>query len=91
MSHEAKQSQQNQRSQLLEFNYAQIEISTGKCITTFTSSYQIPSSFIEYVEIPVWNDEYDYRGKYYNLNGDQLWYWDSAFTQLWEECPSHNV
>ena len=41
------------------------------------------------VEIPVF--EVDYKDKYYNLNGDQMWYWDAAFTQLWEECPSHNV
>ena len=82
-------SNENQRSQLLEFNYAQIEISTGKCLTTFTSSYQIPANFTEYVEIPVWTD--DYKNKYYNLNGDQMWYLDAEFTQLWEECPSHNV
>lgn len=75
-------------SQLLEYNYAQIDLSTGECIATFTSSYQIPSSFQEYVEIPVFSGN-EYEGKYYNLNGDQMWYLDAEFTQLWEECPSH--
>lgn len=77
-------------SQLLQYNYAQIDVSTGRCFNTFTASYQIPSSFQEYVEIPVFEGgEYDYVGKYYNLNGDQMWYHDQEFTQLWEECPSH--
>lgn len=78
-------------SQLLQYNYAQIDLSTGECIGTFTASYQIPSTHTQFVEIPVLSDEYDYEGKYYNINGDQLWYHDAAFTDLWEECPSHNV
>lgn len=80
MSHENNY----QRGQLLEFNYAQINMSTGECIATFTSSYQIPSSFEEYVEIPVWTD--DYEGKFYNRN-DGLWYLDSVFSQVWADAP----
>lgn len=79
----------SQRSQQLEYNYAYIDINTGECIDTFTQSYQIPSSMTEFIEIPVFSDEYNYEGKYYNINGDQMWYWDAEFTQLWEECPSH--
>lgn len=69
--------QNNQRGQLLQYNYAQIEISTGKCLTTFTSSYQIPPSFQDYVEIPVYSG--DYEGKYYNRD-DGHWYADADFT-----------
>ena len=74
-------------SQQLQYNYAQLELPSCKCIATFTSSYEIPLP--EYVEIPIFTSEYD--DKYYNLYGDQMWYWDADFTQLWEECPSHNV
>ena len=76
-------------SQQLQYNYAQIDLNTGRCIDCFTSSYQIPSTLPEYIEIPVFSGEYNYTGKYYNINGDQKWYWDAEFTQLWEECPSH--
>ena len=41
--------------------------------------------------IPVPHTTNDYLNKYYNINGDQMWYHDAAFTQLWVECPSHNV
>lgn len=56
------------------------------CGACYTSSSHIvhPS----YIEIPALDD---YVGKYYNYNGDQMWYWDSQFQNLWEECPSHNV
>lgn len=73
-----------QRGMQLEFNYAQIDENTGECLTTFTSSYQIPSSFAGYVEIPVWTD--DYVGKFYNRN-DGLWYLTSDFSQIWSEAP----
>lgn len=76
-------------SQLLQYNYARIDTTTGECFDTFTASYQIPSSYTNFVEIPVFDS--DYEGKFYNLNGDQMWYWDAEFTQLWEECPSHGV
>lgn len=80
---------ENQRIQTLEYNYVYININTGLCIDVFTQSYQIPSTMTQFVEIPVFDGNYE--GKYYNLNGDKRFYWDAEFTQLWEECPSHNV
>lgn len=73
-------------SMQLEYFYAVIDLNTGfcgACITT-TAERNLPN-FIEVPELG------DYVEKYYNLNGDQMWYWDAEFTQLWEECPSHNV
>ena len=72
-------------SMTLEYNYAQIDLATGECIGCFTSSYQIPLD--DYIEIPYHTGLY--TGKYYNINGDQMWYLDAEFTQLWEDCPSH--
>ena len=71
----------------LAYNYAKINLTSGMCTSVGTYSYQVNNP--AYIEIP----EHDggYAGKYYNLNGDQMWYWDAAFTQLWEECPSHNI
>lgn len=71
----------------LEYKYAQITLPSGRCVGTFTCSYEIPLP--EYIPIPTLTSVYD--NKYYNYYGDQLWYWDAEFTQLWEECPSHNV
>lgn len=71
----------------LQYNYAQVKPETGLCVSCMTYSYEIPL----YYYIPVPYTTNDYMGKYYNLNGDQLWYWDAEFTRLWEECPSHNV
>ena len=71
----------------LPYNYAKINLSTGECVFCRTYSYEIPLP--EYIPVPRAMDEY--TGKFYNLNGDQMWYWDAEFTQLWEECPSHNV
>lgn len=71
----------------LQYNYAQIELDTGRCHSCFTCSYEINDP--EYIPVPYTTN--DYANKYYNLNGDQMWYWDAEFTQLWEECPSHNV
>ena len=72
-------------SQQLQYNYAQIDTATGRCIDVFTASDYIPFPD-EYIIIPVFT--YDYHDKYYN-SADGLWYWDSEFTQIWEECPSH--
>lgn len=69
----------------LQYNYAGIDLETGECMSCGTYSYQVVHP--AFIEIPVVTD--DYVGKYYNLNGDQMWYWDAEFTQLWEECPSH--
>lgn len=71
----------------LQYNYASIDLNTYKCIGCLTMSYQIDNP--AWIEVPVATN--DYVDKYYNLNGDQMWYWDAEFTQLWEECPSHNV
>ena len=71
----------------LQYNYASIDLATGRCKSCGTSSYQI--NHPAWIEVPVATD--DYCDKYYNINGDQMWYWDAEFTQLWEECPSHNV
>lgn len=70
----------------LPYNYAKINLTTGLCVACGTFSYQINNP--AYISIPTTGD---YVDKYYNINGDQMWYWDAAFTQLWEECPSHNV
>lgn len=64
----------------LEFNYAQIDPETGRCIDVFTSSYQIPLPD-EYILIP--RAITAYNDKYYNKN-DGHWYADSAFTVA---CP----
>lgn len=69
----------------LQYNYAKINLSTYECTSCGTFSYQINNP--AYIEIPVYTD--DYMHKYYNMNGDQRWYHDAEFTQLWEECPSH--
>lgn len=74
-------------SQTLQYNYASYDTTTGLCDGVATASYVF--NMEGWVEIPVYDE--DYEGKYYNFNGDQMWYLDAAFTQLWEECPSHNV
>lgn len=71
----------------LQYNYAQIELETYQCVSVFTTSDEIPAEFEDYIEIPYATE--DYLDKYYNIRGDQKWYWDDAFTQLWVECPSH--
>lgn len=73
-------------SQQLEYMYAVINTRTGLCGACITSSVERDTP--AYIEIPELGD---YVRKYYNINGDQMWYWDAEFTQLWEECPSHNV
>lgn len=71
----------------LQYNYAQIDPETFRCVACFTCTYEIPLP--EYIQIPVHDG--NYYNKYYNLNGDKMWYHDSLFQNLWEECPSHNV
>lgn len=71
-------------SQNLQYNYAGYDVTTGLCHSIVTSSYVFDMD--GWVEVPEYND--DYRGKYYNA-ADGMWYLDAAFTQLWEECPSH--
>lgn len=69
----------------LQNNYAQLDTSTFRCVACFTCTYEIP--LWNYIAVPEASG--DYCDKYYNYNGDQKWYWDADFTQLWEECPSH--
>lgn len=71
----------------LQHNYAQILLPSGFCVACFTASDEIIND--EYIAIPRASN--DYMEKYYNFYGDKLWYHDAAFTDLWEECPSHNV
>ena len=74
-------------SMTLEYNYAIIDTITGQCGGCLTQTYAL--NHPAYVAVPEATD--DYVDKYYNINGDQMWYWDAEFSQLWEECPSHNV
>ena len=71
----------------LPYNYAQIDPTTYRCRGCKTYSYEINNVY--YIPIPYTTD--DYLDKYYDLNNTKLWYHDAAFTQLWAECPSHNV
>lgn len=70
----------------LQYNYAQVDLETGWCGGCMTTSYEI--NMDGFIEVPVATD--DYVDKYYNFDNG-MWYWDAEFTQLWEECPSHNV
>lgn len=74
-------------SQNLQYNFVGYNTTSGLCHSIFTASYIFDMD--GWVEVPVYDE--DYKGKYYNFAGDQMFYWDAAFTQLWEECPSHNV
>lgn len=69
-------SQTNQRSQQLQYIYAHIEPSTGRCYDVFTCTYEIPMPD-EYILIPELTA--DYEGKYYK---EGLWYEDGEFTIL---------
>ena len=64
-------------SMTLEYNYAVIDVSTGRCGGCITSSYAV--NHPSYIEVPVHSD--DYYGKYYK---EGLWYEDSEFTILAE-------
>lgn len=70
----------------LQYNYAQVDPETGLCGSCGTYSYEVPLYY--YIPVPDATD--DYIDKYYNFD-NEMWYWDAEFTQLWEECPSHNV
>lgn len=62
-------------SELLQYIYAQIDPSTGRCINVFTCSYEIPLPD-EYILVPVFS--YDYEDKYYN-KADGKWYYEPEF------------
>lgn len=69
----------------LGYTYAIID-EDGCCYACRTYNIEIPLENY----IPVTRVNEDYLDKYYNRENG-MWYWDSSFTQLWEECPSHNV
>lgn len=71
----------------LQYNYAAITADTFQCMSCFTASDRI--DLPTYIEVPYATD--DYLLKYYNMNGDKRWYHNGTFTNLWVECPSHNV
>ena len=73
-------------SQLLQYNYVSINLETGEVTGCVTVTYEVNHPM--WIEVPVATD--DYMGKFYNSE-NQMFYWDAEFTQLWEECPSHNV
>lgn len=62
-------------SMALEFFYAIIDVSTGRCGGVITSSYEV--NHPSYVLISSLSD--DYYGKYYK---EGFWYEDSEFTVL---------
>ena len=63
----------------LQYNYAKIDINTGRCKGGGTFSYEINDP----AYIPVaWYSE-DYYNKYYNQQ-DGLWYTDGTFSVLAE-------
>lgn len=65
----------NQESRKLQYNYAQIDPETKQCFDVFTCTDEIPIPE-EYILIP--RADIIYRNKYYN---DGHWYADAAFTE----------
>ena len=65
----------NTKSVNLQYHYAQIDEETGRCVSCFTCTYEIPLS--NYILIP--DASNDYLDKYYNPSTD-LWYIDSDMT-----------
>ena len=70
----------------LQYTYAVIVLDSGLCRGCVTKSYEVIHE--AYIRVPTLDS---YVGKYYNINGDKMWYHDAAFTQLWVECPSHSA
>jgi hypothetical protein len=70
-------------SQLLQYNYAAIDVSSGKCVGVITTSSEINHE--AYVLVPEYTD--DYKGKYYN-QADGLWYLDADFNTIWTDAPT---
>ena len=68
-------------SQLLQYNYASINIETGECTGCVTVSYEV--NHPQWIQVPELGD---YVGKYYN-QADGLWYLDAGFGQIWEDAP----
>lgn len=60
----------------LQYNYADIELDTGKCIGCATYSYEINNP--AFIPVPYASNEY--LGKYYH---DGAWYEDAEFSIPW--------
>ena len=64
----------------LQYKYAQLDETTLQCVGCFTCTYEIPLwNYIEVEDLSL-----GYEDKYYNYNGDKLWYEDAEFTILAE-------
>ena len=63
----------------LEFNYAVINLQTGKCLACATFSYEIIND--AYIAVP--HAYHAYVGKYYN-QADGIWYYDADFTEFFD-------
>lgn len=63
----------------LQYSYAQINTSTGECISCMTCSYVINNP--AWILIPYYHD--DYIGKYYNAENG-LWYLEPEHITQWE-------
>lgn len=66
-------------AELYAYNYAQIILATGLCISVVTQTDE--SSREDMIPIPV--DDPEYALKYYNQANGQ-WYEDAAFTIPWQ-------
>ncbi len=60
----------------LQYNYAGIELSTGRCHSCMTTSYEIDDP--AWIAVPKYSEQY--VGKYYH---DGNWYSDAEFTTPW--------
>lgn len=60
----------------LQYNYAIIDIETGRCGACLTMSYEVDDP--AYIVVPYASNEY--MGKYYH---DGAWYEDAEFTIPW--------
>lgn len=66
-------------SRRLQYKYAQILMTTRKCVSVFTSTTKcVSDAMFEFVELNVY--DLSYQGKYY-ING--AWYEDAAGTIPW--------
>ena len=60
----------------LQYNYAIIDLETGRCRACLTMSYEVDDP--AYIVVPYASDEY--YNKYYH---DGAWYEDAEFTIPW--------
>lgn len=60
----------------LQYNYAGIELDTGRCHSCMTTSYEIDDP--AWIAVPKYSEQY--VGKYYH---DGNWYSDAEFTTPW--------